>query len=63
MIAAKKVGNKRFEIKDLIKELKKTFDGVDKSIFKSASNVAMDSILGWEKDGKKVSFLDVYDEE
>ena len=63
MIAAKKVGNKRFEIKDLIKELKKTFDGVDKSIFKSASNVAMDSILGWEKDGKKVSFLEVYDEE
>ncbi len=63
MIAAKKVGNKRFEIKDLIKELKKTFDGVDKSIFKSASNVAMDSILGWEKDGKKYSFLDVYDEE
>ncbi|MBE6049034.1 MAG: tRNA 2-thiocytidine biosynthesis protein TtcA [Clostridium sp.] len=63
MIAAKKVGNKRFEIKDLIKELKKTFDGVDKSIFKAATNVAMDSILGWEKDGKKYSFLDVYDEE
>lgn len=63
MIAAKRVGNKRFEIKDLIKELKKTFDGVDKSIFKAATNVAMDSILGWEKDGKKYSFLDVYDEE
>ncbi len=63
MIAAKKVGNKRFEIKELIKELKKNFDGVDKSIFKSASNVSMDSILGWEKDGKKYSFLDEYDEE
>ena len=63
MIAAKKVGNKRIEIKELIKELKKNFDGVDKSIFKSASNVSMDSILGWEKDGKKYSFLDEYDEE
>jgi len=63
MIAAKKVGNKRFEIKELIKELKKNFDGVDKSIFKSASNVSMDSILGWEKDGQKYSFLDVYNEE
>ena len=63
MIAAKKVGNKRFEIKEHIKELKKNFDGVDKSIFKSASNVSMDSILGWEKDGKKYSFLDEYDEE
>lgn len=63
MIAAKKVGNKRHEIKDLIKELKKTFDGVDKSIFRSAQNVSMDSILGWEKDEVKYTFLDFYDEE
>lgn len=62
MIAAKKVGNKRFEIKELIKNLKENFDGVDKSIFKSAENVAMDSILGWEKDGRKYKFLDEYDE-
>lgn len=63
MIAAKKVGNKRYEIKELIKELKKNFDGVDKSIFRSASNVSMDSILGWEKDKVKHSFLEFYDEE
>lgn len=63
MIAAKKIGNKRFEIKEMIKELKKNFKDVDKSIFKSAENVAMDSILGWEKKGKKTSFLDIYDEE
>lgn len=62
MIAAKKVGNKRFEIKELIKELKKNFDNVDKSIFKSACNVSMDAILGWEKNGEKHSFLDHYDE-
>ncbi|MBD7912757.1 MULTISPECIES: ATP-binding protein [Clostridium] len=63
MIAAKKIGNKRYEIKELIKELKTKFDGVDKSIFKSASNVSMDSILGWEKDEVKYSFLDFYDDE
>ncbi len=63
MVAAKKVGNKRFEIKDLIKQLKENFDGVDKSIFKAAENVSMDSILGWEKDGVKHSYLDFYNEE
>lgn len=63
MIAAKKVGNKRNEVKELIKELKKTFDEVDKSIFKSASNVSLDSVIGWEKDQVKHSFLDFYDEE
>lgn len=63
MVAAKKVGNKRFEIKDLIKQLKENFDGVDKSIFKAAENVSMDSILGWEKDGIKYSYLDFYNEE
>lgn len=62
MVAAKKIGNKRYEIKDLIKDLKKNFDGVEKSIFKSAENVSVDSILGWQKDGKKVRYLDEYDE-
>ncbi|NFN16960.1 tRNA 2-thiocytidine biosynthesis protein TtcA [Clostridium botulinum] len=63
MVAAERTGNKRYEIKDLIAQLKQNFDGVDKSIFKSAENVSMDSILGWQKGEKKYSFLDVYDEE
>ncbi|ACD24660.1 tRNA 2-thiocytidine(32) synthetase TtcA [Clostridium botulinum] len=63
MVAAERTGNKRYEIKDLIAQLKQNFDGVDKSIFKSAENVSMDSILGWQKGDKKYSFLDVYDEE
>jgi len=62
MVSAKKIGNKRYEIKELIKNLKKNFDGVEKSIFKSAENVSVDSILGWQKDGKKISYLDEYDE-
>lgn len=62
MVAAEKIGNKRYEIKELVKELKKNFDGVEKSIFKAAENVNLDSILGWEKDGIKTKYLDVYDE-
>ena len=61
MVAAEKIGNKRYEIKDLIKELKEKFDGVDKSIFKAAENISMDAILGFEKDGKKYTFQDFYD--
>lgn len=60
MVAAKKIGSKRFEIKDLIEDLKETFVNVDKSIFKAAENVEMDGVIGWEKDGDKHSFLDEY---
>lgn len=63
MVAAKKIGNKRYEIKDLIEELKKGFPDVDKSIFRAAQNVSMDSILGWEIKGEKHSFLENLDDE
>lgn len=63
MVAAKKIGNKRNEIKDLIKQLKKNFNGIDKSIFRSTQNVNMDSILGWQKNGIDHSYLDFYDED
>ncbi|KAB3535782.1 tRNA 2-thiocytidine biosynthesis protein TtcA [Alkaliphilus pronyensis] len=62
MVAAKKIGSKRNEVKKLIEQLKLTFDSVDKSIFKATSNVNMDCILGWQKSGIKYSFLDFYDE-
>ncbi|MCT8975945.1 tRNA 2-thiocytidine biosynthesis protein TtcA [Clostridium sp. CX1] len=63
MVAAEKIGNKRYEIKDLLVELKKNFKDVEKSVFQAAQNVNMDSILGWQKDGEKHSYLDFYDEE
>lgn len=63
IVAANKTSSKRKEIKNLISELKKSFKDVDKSIFKAGENVNMDSIVGWEKDGIKHSFLDLYDEE
>ena len=63
MVAAKKTGNKRYEIKNLIQDLKKNFKDVDKSIFNAAQNVNMDAILGWEKGGQHYSYQDFYDEE
>ena len=62
MVAAKKIGNKRYELKAMIKELKKSFKDVDKSIFRAAQNVNMDAILGWQKNGKQYSYLDEYGE-
>ena len=61
MLAAKRIGNKRYEIKDLISSMKKNYKHVDKSIFSAAQNVNMDSILGWVKDGEKISYLDEYE--
>ncbi|MBP2026782.1 tRNA(Ile)-lysidine synthase TilS/MesJ [Acetoanaerobium pronyense] len=58
MVAAKKTGSKRHEMKHLIADLKKNFNNVDKSIFKAAENVNMDCILGWQKDGEKHFYLD-----
>lgn len=63
VVAAQKTSSKRSEVKTLIKDLKKNFNDVDKCIFQAANNVNLDSIIGWEKDGKKYSFLDIYDEE
>lgn len=63
MVAAKKIANKRYEVKEMIKELKKNNQDVDKSIFKAAQNINLDSVLGWQKDGKQYSYLDFYDEE
>lgn len=60
MVAAKKTGNKRYEIKDLIKQLKENFKNVDISIFRAAENVNMDCILGWKKGDEKHSFLEEY---
>jgi len=62
MVAAEKTGNKRFEIKDMIAELKTKIEDVDWHIFTAAHNVNMDCIIGWQKDGKKQSYLDFYDE-
>lgn len=60
MVAAKKIGNKRYEIKALIDKLKESNENVEMSIFKAAQNVNLDQVLGFEKNGIKNSFLDEY---
>ena len=61
-VTSKKSGNKRYEIKELISSLTDNFDNVEKSIFKAAQNVNIDSVLGWEKDGVKHSFLEEFED-
>lgn len=61
-VTSKKAGNKRYEIKELISSLSENFDNVEKSIFKAAQNVKVDSVLGWEKDGVKHSFMEEFEE-
>ena len=60
MVAAKKIGNKRFEIKDLIESLKPTFANVDINIFRALENVDMNGVIGWKEGDTKNSFLDDY---
>lgn len=60
MVAAKRIGNKRYEIKELIENLKKEIPHVDMNIFRSAENVNMDGVIGWKKDEEKHIFLDDY---
>lgn len=62
VVAAGKTSSKRKEIKDLIANLKETFDSVDMNIFRSAQNVNLDCILGYQKSGEKHSYLEFYDE-
>ena len=56
--------SRRLTTKKLIEELKKNYnENVEKNIFAAASNINMDMILGYKKDGVKHSFLETYDEE
>ncbi|WP_294184789.1 ATP-binding protein [uncultured Clostridium sp.] len=62
MVEAERTGNKRYEIKDLIAELKKKYKDIDNSIFHAAENVNLDGILAWKQGGERHSFLENYDE-
>lgn len=53
--------SKRYEIKKLIKELKKDNSNVDRNIFKSIDNINLDCVIGYNKGNQKYSFLDNYD--
>lgn len=52
--------SKRKEIKNLIKELKKTNPDIEQHIFKSLHNVNLDTIISYKQDGVVHSFLDKF---
>lgn len=54
--------SKRMEIKELIKEMKKTNPFVESNIFKSVENVNLDTVVGYKENGVRHHFLDHYDE-
>ena len=53
--------SKRLEIKNLIKELKKTNPNVEKNIFNSIHSVCLDTMVGYKSMGEKHTFLENYD--
>lgn len=59
-VAAGKIATTRYEIKDLIEQLKEKNPHVEKSIFAAIENINLDACIAWQKDGKKHSFLDEY---
>ena len=54
-------GSQRLETKKLIHELLEYNPMVEKNIFKSASNVNLDKIIGYKKNGVLHSYLEDYD--
>lgn len=57
-VTKKKIDSKRHEMKQLIKQLKETYEDVDKNIFKSSENVNLATLLGYYDGDKRTSFLD-----
>lgn len=53
--------SKRLEIKNLIKQLKKINPDVDYNIFKSMDNINLNCVLGYSKNGKRIEFVDDYE--
>lgn len=54
--------SKRLEVKNLIREMKKTNPYVEGNIFKSVENVNLSTIIAYKTDGVKHHFLETYDE-
>jgi tRNA(Ile)-lysidine synthase TilS/MesJ len=55
-------GGKRKQTKALIKRLMERNPNLMKNILSSMKNVNLDTVLGWQRKGKKVDFLDEYEE-
>ena len=54
--------SKRYEMKKLVAQMKKTNPNADISIFRSAYNVHVDTLIEYDAKGKRYPFLERYDE-
>ena len=54
-------GSKRAEIKELIAELSKKSDVIEKNIFRSVENVNLNTVIAYKQNGVKHHFLENYD--
>jgi hypothetical protein len=54
------VPSKRFEVKDLISQMKKQNPNVEKHIFKSVENVHLNAVIAYKSGEEKFHFLDEY---
>jgi tRNA(Ile)-lysidine synthase TilS/MesJ len=61
-VVAEKTSSKRREIKELIQSLKKVNPDIDMNIFKSATNINLEAIYGYQKDTVKKHFNELYQE-
>lgn len=59
----KKKSGKRKEIKGLIAHLKTIYPDADLNLFKCSMNTNVDTLLGYKKDGKRISFLENYEKD
>lgn len=53
--------SKRVEVKNLIREMKKTNPYVEQNIFKSVENVSLKTVIAYKDDTSRHHFLDTYD--
>lgn len=54
--------SKRMEIKQLIASLKTNNPYIESNIFKSVENVSLDTVIAYKTKGKRISFLEHYEE-
>jgi len=59
-VARLELGSKRKEMKNLLKEMEKNNPNASMSIFNSATNVNLNQVYGYEIDGKRISFNEIY---
>ena len=53
--------SKRQEMKKLIEHLRSVHEPIDMNIFRSMYNVNLNTVIEYQKDGKRVNFLDEYE--